>query len=118
VAIRYQADNDLRGHFVRALRRREPAIDFQTAQAANLHGIDDLAVLRKAALEDRILISHDKRSMPQALADLIRQGIVSPGIFLVIPQNAEIQRVCESLILVWAASSSIEWRNRITKIPF
>ena len=116
--IRYQADNDLRRHFVRAVRRREPAIDFQTAQAADLDGMDDLAVLRKTASENRILVSHDKRTMPQALATLMREGIESPGIFLVIPQNAEIQRVSESLILAWAASDPVEWRNRITKVPF
>ena len=80
--------------------------------------MDDLAVLRKAALEGRILVSHDKRTMPKALAALRNEGLESPGVFLVIPQNAEIQPVCESLILAWAASDSLEWQNRITKIPF
>jgi len=118
VPIRYQADNDLRRHFIFAVRRREPAIDFQTAFAAGLDATDDLAVLRKAALEGRILVSHDKRTMPKALASLRHEGLDSPGIFLVIPQNAEIQRVCESLILAWAASDPADWQNRITKIPF
>ena len=116
--IRYQADNDLRQHYVRAVRRREPAVDFQTALFAGLEGMDDLAVLRKAASEGRILVSHDKRTMPQALASLIREGMESPGIFVVIPQNAEIQRVSDTLILAWAASDPAEWANRITKIPF
>jgi Domain of unknown function (DUF5615) len=118
VKIRYQADNDLRRHFVLAVRRREPAIDFRTAQAANLYGMDDLEVLRKTASEGRILVSHDKRTMPRALSSLKLESIESPGIFLVIPQNAEIQRVSESLILAWAVSEVGEWRNRITKIPF
>ena len=80
--------------------------------------MDDLAVLRQAASENRILVSHDKRTMPQAFATLLHEGIESPGIFLVIPQNAGIQRVSESLILAWAASDSVEWKNRITKGPF
>jgi hypothetical protein len=56
--------------------------------------------------------------MPKTLAALRHAGLESPGVFLVIPQNAEIQRVCESLILAWAASDPVEWQNRITKIPF
>jgi hypothetical protein len=118
VPIRYQADKDLRHHFILAVRRREPAIDFQTAVIAGLDAMDDLAVLRKAALEGRILVSHDTRTMPKALTALRNEGLESPGIFLVIPQDAEIQRVCESLILAWAASDPVEWQNRITKIPF
>ncbi|MGI8741834.1 MAG: hypothetical protein ACR2NN_04555 [Bryobacteraceae bacterium] len=56
--------------------------------------------------------------MPRALTSLKLEGIESPGIFLVIPQNAEIQRVSESLILAWTASELEEWRIRVTKIPF
>ena len=118
MAIRYQADNDLRVHIISAVRRREPAIDFQTAKAAGLHGIDDLTVLHRAASENRILVSHDKRTIARYLAALINEGVTSPGIFLVIPQNAPIQQVAESLILAWAASEPDEWVNCITKIPF
>jgi len=118
VAIRFQADNDLRRDIVLAVRRQEPAIDFQTAHAAGLDEMDDFAVLLKAAGEGRILVSHDKRTMPKALAAMQLEGVESPGIFLVIPQNAQIQRVSESLILAWAASELEEWQNRITKIPF
>ena len=34
--IRFQADNDLNKAIVRAVVRREPAIDFRSAQAAGL----------------------------------------------------------------------------------
>jgi hypothetical protein len=72
--IRSQADNDLRLHIVLAVRRRETAIDFQTAAASQLDGLDDVSVLRKAAADQRILVTHDKRSMPAALRTLIEEG--------------------------------------------
>jgi predicted nuclease of predicted toxin-antitoxin system len=118
VAIRFQADNDLRLHIVRALRRREPSIDFKTADAAGLDDLDDLTVLRRAAAEDRILVTHDKRTMPRAMAALLAAGEESPGVLLVIPQNVDIPRLCGSLILIWSASMPEEWRNQITKVPF
>jgi hypothetical protein len=47
--IRYQADADLNEAIVKAIRRQAPEIDFQTAQAAGLEGIEDKEVLRIAA---------------------------------------------------------------------
>jgi hypothetical protein len=47
--IRFQADADLHVPIIKGLRRREPSIDFITANEAGLAGIDDLAVLDLAA---------------------------------------------------------------------
>jgi hypothetical protein len=43
LSIRFQADNDLKRIIVDATLRREPRIDFQTAQAARLDDLDDEA---------------------------------------------------------------------------
>jgi hypothetical protein len=69
VSIRFQADNDLKRIIVDATLRREPSIDFQTAQAAGLDNLDDELVLRRASEHGRILVSHDKRTMPLRLAN-------------------------------------------------
>jgi hypothetical protein len=84
-----------------ATLRREPRIDFQTAQAARLDDLDDEAVLRLAASQSRILVSHDKRTMPKALASFVASGGTSPRVLLVIPQSAPIREVVEKLILIW-----------------
>jgi hypothetical protein len=62
--VRFPADADFNQNIVRAVRRRAPAIDFQTAHEAGLHGLDDQAVLAQAAREGRLLVSHDRRTMP------------------------------------------------------
>lgn len=98
--------------------RREPRIDFQTAQAARLDNLDDEAVLRLAAAQSRILVSHDKRTMPAALASFVASGGTSPGVILVIPQSASIAEVIETLILIWADGRADDWTNLIVKIPF
>jgi hypothetical protein len=41
LSIRFQADNDLKKVIVDATLRREPSIDFQTADAARLDDLDD-----------------------------------------------------------------------------
>ena len=118
MSIRFQADNDLKRIIVDATLRREPRIDFQTAQAARLDSLEDEAVLRLAASQSRILVSHDKRTMPSAFASFTASGGTSPGVLLVIPQNAPIRDVVEALILIWADDRSNDWKNLLAKIPF
>jgi hypothetical protein len=57
--VRFQADADFNQNIVRAIRRRAPAMDFQTAHEARLHGVDDERVLVRAAEEGRLVVSHD-----------------------------------------------------------
>lgn len=118
MSIRYQADNDLSQLIVAATFRKEPAIDFKTAQSAQLDRLDDVAVLRRAATEGRILVSHDKRTMPRHFASFLSEGNDSPGVLLVIPQDAPLRSVVETLILIWADNSPEDWQNAITFIPF
>jgi len=113
--VRFQADADFNQNIVRAVRRRVPAVDFQTAHEAGLHGLDDEAVLEKAAREGRILVSHDRRTMPIHFADFTAAR-TSAGVIL-ISQNLPIIQAVEDLILIWEASEAEEWVNRLDSIP-
>jgi hypothetical protein len=115
VKIKYQADADLRQRIVSAVRRREPGIDFQTAHAAGIDGLEDLDVLKVAAREGRILVSHDKKTMPYYFGEFIQRD-ESPGLFIV-SQDLAIGRAVEELIMIWAASETEEWINCISYIP-
>lgn len=63
--VLYQADNDLRKAIVRGAVRREPQMNFRSAQSARIDGVSDLDVLAFAADEGRILVSHDFQTMPK-----------------------------------------------------
>ena len=56
--------------------------------------------------------------MPKALASFVASGGTSPGVLLVIPQNAPIREIVEAMILIWADDRPDEWINLIAKIPF
>ena len=118
MSLRFQADNDLNRLFVTATLRAEPAIDFQTAQAAQLDQVEDPAVLWQCASQGRILVTHDKRTMPGHFQQFVSTGHHSPGLFLVIPQWARVASVVESLVLIWADGRAEDWANRITYLPF
>lgn len=113
--IRYQADADLNEDIVTGVQRRAPEIDFQTAHEAQLAHAPDPKVLARAAREGRILVTHDRRTMPTHFGRFV-ESRDSPGI-TVISQNAELLRVIEELILIWSISEAEEYANSICTLP-
>src|SRR5262245_4711178 len=112
---RFQADADLNEDIIMAVLRREPAVDFQTAEAAGLRGLPDDAVLALASQGNRILISHDRRTMRRHFARFIMSDN-SPGV-IIVSQNISIRVASEELLLIWAASEAEEWKNLIVELP-
>jgi len=80
--VRFQADADLNRHIIAAVKRREPLVDFQTTPEAGLMGLDDPTVLALASSEGRLLVSHDRQTMPHHFAAFIAQQ-TSPGLLIV-----------------------------------
>jgi hypothetical protein len=115
VTVRYQADADLNQAIVTGVLRREPTIDFQTAFSAGLEGVKDPEVLAIAAQQERILVSHDRKTMPLEFAEFIINN-QSSGV-IIVSRKLPIELIIDELLLIWAASSSEEWVNRIAKLP-
>ncbi len=113
--VRFQADADLDARIIRGLKRKHPEIDFQTAEEAGLRGLADPDVLRMAADSGRILVTHDRRTMPSHFAQFIA-GRTSTGV-IVVPKDILVGAAVEELLLIWAASQAEEWHNRLVWIP-
>ncbi|HEY9802140.1 MAG TPA: DUF5615 family PIN-like protein [Leptolyngbyaceae cyanobacterium] len=96
--------------------RRQPNLDFQSANAAGLEGKKDSEVLLIAAQESRVLVTHDRKTMPTEFANFIMTQ-TSSGV-LILTQNIPINDAIEALILVWEASTAEEWINQIMSVPF
>ena len=113
--VRFQADADLNQIILLATIRQEPDIDFQTAITADLRSIDDQEVLARAAKDGRVLVTHDRRTMPNHFSEFITRE-PSPGL-LVIPQSLSVAAAAEDLLLIWTATEAEEWVNRIGFLP-
>ena len=113
--VRYQADADFNEDIVTGVLRRAPEIDFQTAHEAGLAGLEDSKVLALASDEGRILVTHDRKTMPHHFGEFIKSRS-SPGLFI-IPQHAELLTVIEELILIWSASDAEEYVNSVRALP-
>ena len=113
--LRFQADNDLDQRIVVATRRLDPTIDFQIAQALKLHGVPDTLVLKMAAEAARILVSHDRRTLPGFFREFISTN-ASPGL-IILSQRLPVGKAAELLHLLWAASEAEEYVNIIYSLP-
>ena len=78
--IQFQADAGLDSDIGRGLVRREPSIDWRTAQGYIPDGTLDPDVLRVAADTGRLLVSRDARTLPRHFAAFIASRR-SPGIY-------------------------------------
>ncbi len=62
--MRFLADENLNNHIYRSLLLQRPDLDMVRVQDVGLYGKSDPEVLAWALLENRILITHDVRTIP------------------------------------------------------
>jgi predicted nuclease of predicted toxin-antitoxin system len=62
--LRLLADENFNGDIVRGLLLRQPDLDLVRVQDAGLAGADDPDILAWAAANNRILLTHDRATMP------------------------------------------------------
>jgi Domain of unknown function (DUF5615) len=115
MTLRFQADVNLNEIILRAACRREPALDFHTAEAASLGGLSDPKVLERAAEEGRILVTHDLQTMPRHFASFIT--IHQNAGLLLVPQSLPIAAVVDDLLLIWSTMEAEEWINLMWYLP-
>jgi Domain of unknown function (DUF5615) len=115
-AIRFQADADLRQSIVTGTLRRQPKLNFRSANGAELEGIKDSDVLVLAAQDGRVLVTHDRKTMPTEFGQFIAAQM-SSGV-LILSQNLSISEAIDAIILIWEASTAEEWINQIMTFPF
>jgi predicted nuclease of predicted toxin-antitoxin system len=75
----------------------------------------DPEVLTRAAEENRILVTHDRRTIPRHFADFI--GRRACPTVIIISQRVSVHRAIEELTLAWEASEAEEWSNLIVELP-
>jgi predicted nuclease of predicted toxin-antitoxin system len=112
---RFLADADLDARIVAATARAEPSLDFMTANDAPLAGLRDPEVLARAAQEGRILVSHDRTTMPQHFGEFISSQN-SPGVIIVY-QGSSLRSTVERLVHVWLSTDASEWINVLRYFP-
>src|SRR5262245_54067297 len=109
--LRLASDADFNGDVLRGLRRRHPDLDIIRVQDVGLRTADDPAILEWAAAEGRILLTHDRSTMPRFAYDRVTAGLSMPGVF-VIRNKPPLGVMIDEILLVATCSDQAEWANR------
>jgi hypothetical protein len=114
--LRFLADENFDGRIATGLLRQAPALDLVRVQDVGLSGADDPTVLEWAAAEGRLLLTHDRRTIPDHAKDRVSAGLAMPGV-VIVPQTGTLQSIIEWIILLDGASLPGEWEGQVLTPP-
>jgi hypothetical protein len=114
--LRLVSDENINGAIIRGLLLRRPALDLVRVQDVGLSGTPDPDILAWAAVNDRIVVTHDYKTMPDDATACIVRGESMPGLF-VVKDDMPIRQVIDELLLVEDCGHPGEWANQILRFP-
>lgn len=114
--VRYFFDEDCNARIVRGIRRRTSKLDLITVHEAGLGGANDFDVLAHAAVERRVVVSHDVRTMTVYANIRLVASLPMAGLLL-IPQTYPVGQAIEDLLLIAEVSTAEEWQGRVIFLP-
>lgn len=115
--LKLLADENFDNTILRGLIRRQPDIDIIRVQDTELSGANDPTVLAWAALENRVLLTHDVATITRYAYDRIAKEQPMPGVIEVV-SGSQVGRVIEDILLLLECSFDGELANQIYYLPF
>lgn len=113
--LRLLIDQDLDHVILRGLLLRVPNVDVVTAHQAGLSDASDPDLLAWAA-EKRIVVTHDRRTMPSHAAARMARGGSVVGL-IIVSRNLPVSQVINDLEIIVSCSDVGEWENVIKHLP-
>ena len=114
--LRLLIDQDFDQDILRGLLLRIPNLDVVTAYEVGLSAAPDPELLEWAADNRRILLTHDRQTMPGHVADRIVAGEKIAGV-VIVSRRLPISRVIDDLEIIVICSDEGEWENVIRHLP-
>lgn len=96
--------------------RRLPDIDLLRVRDARRIGRSDAEILDWAAAEERVLVTHDARTVPSAAAARVRTGLRMPG-EIVIDDLAGARAVIDDVMLLAELGTPDDLRDCVVFVP-
>jgi hypothetical protein len=114
--LKLAADENFNNAILRGVLRRLPEVDVVRLQDVGLSGVDDREVLAWAAVEQRIVLSHDVTTLSKFAIERLDSGRQMAGLFLV-GYSAPIGVVIEDIVLLATCSQDGEWEGQVVFLP-
>jgi len=114
--LKLVSDENFDGDILRGLFRRRPELDVVRVQDVDLMATPDADILAWAASEGRIVLTHDRDTMPYFAYCRVKAGQPVPGVFLVSDQ-APIGQLIDDILLADDCLTPEECRDFVRFFP-
>jgi hypothetical protein len=114
--MHFATDENLDGRILSGLLIRLPNLDIVRVQDTPLYQAADPDLLAWLAEENRILLTHDLKTIPSFVADRVNAGLSMPGVIFV-KRRTPIGLAVEHLEIMIEASTPDEFENQVRYIP-
>jgi predicted nuclease of predicted toxin-antitoxin system len=114
--LRLVSDENFNSDVVRGLFLRQSDLDLLRVQDVGLRKVDDPAILDWAASNGRILLTHDRATMPDFAYERLARGQAMLGVF-VINDRMPVRQVIDELLLLNDCSEQDEWKGIVLYLP-
>src|SRR5215475_12477348 len=114
--LRLLIDENLDHRILRGLRLRLPDLDFVVVQNTDLQGVKDPPLLAWAAEQNRILVTHDLKTIPKYAYARVESGQPMPGV-IAVPDTLALGQAIEELVTIIECSEQHEWENLVIYLP-
>ena len=114
--MRLLLDHNFDQNILRGLLRLVPDLDYVTAFEVGMSRTPDPELLIWAANEQRLMITHDRRTMPAHAKAVIEAGHTIAGV-VIVSDDLPMALVIEQLELIVKCTMADEWQNVIRYLP-
>jgi hypothetical protein len=113
---RFVADENFNNHILRGLLPVVKDLDIIRVQDTSLYSQNDQQLLDWAADKNRILLTHDYRTIPPYAYERVRRGQKVAGV-IILPRWMSVGEAIDELVLVAELSVEGEWEGRVDFLP-
>jgi Domain of unknown function (DUF5615) len=114
--IRLLADQNFNERIVRGLVRLQPTVDVLHVRNIGFSAASDPVILERAAADGRILLTHDRQTVPAFAYGRVSAGASMAGFFLV-SKMLPIGQAIEEILLAIQCMSPEECKDLVKYFP-
>ena len=114
--MRFAADENFNGRILAGIQKRLPDVDIVRVQDTDAYQASDPELLEWAAQEDRILLTHDAKTIPGYLYERVRAGLPVPGV-IEVKESVSIGQILNELEVLMGAGMPQDFENIVRYVP-
>jgi len=109
-------DENLDQRILRGVRLRVPDLFYTLVQETALAGAQDAALLEWAAATQRVVVTHDRKTMLRTVHLRMRSGQSTAGL-VIVRKELPLARAIEDLVLLLQCCTQADLENQVVFIP-